>query len=711
MGAERFSAAVTRSEPLTGNGTLLGTLQYMAPEQVEGKETDARTDIFVFGAVVYEMVTGRKAFEGKSQASLIGAILKDDPQPMTALQPVSPPALDRLVQTCLAKDPEERWQTVRDVARELKWVAEDGSQLPVAAPAMAPPGRQSPVAWSVAAMCAALAIAFAVPYQNRAPTDTGTAQFSVLAGASVVSGLALSPDGRQLAFVPGPAGSSAVWVRPLDSVDARALPDTEGSGIPFWSPDGRSIGFFTRTELKTVDLTGGPSQTVSAVQYGYGGTWNDDDVIVFGSRTGLLQVPAAGGEPTPVTMVDDASGQSVHGWPQFLPDGEHVLFFAQPRPGQEGAVYVTSLQPGATPSLLLRTSGLAWYAEPGYLLFARGTSLMAQPFDVARLSVTGDPVRVADEVSPISGFGDHMFSTSHEGGLVYLSGGGSTLTQLRWVDRAGADLGTVGEPGDYSNALLSPDETRIAVERDEDIWILDLSRGTEQQFTFDPAIDTAPVWAPGGERIVFTSFREGRPGDLYVKDAAGARPERLLLETDASKRAVDWSTNGEFVSYTASTQSAFGALWLLPMLGDREPTSFLQTPFVESAGVLSPDGRWMAYRSDESGEFQVYVQRVPPSGAQRLISTDGGFSPRWRGDGRELYYVSVEGALMSVEIELGGDTVDVGTARQLFSRPGLLPRRFDVAADGQRFLVNTLVEGALSTPITWVLNWTAELDQ
>ena len=477
--------------------------------------------------------------------------------------------------------------------------------------------------------------------------------------------------------------------------------------------------FFTLTELKTVDLTGGPPQTVCSLlrrtrQARRGGTWNQDDVIVFGGRGGgLLRVPAAGGEPTPVTTLDEARQETAHQWPQFLPDGEHFLFFARGPAEQEG-IYVGSLASGATPSLLRRTNRMARYSAPGYLLFERSESLMAQPFDVERLALTGDPVRVADEVFSIPALGVLGFSVSHQGGLAYVGGGGGVVTQLRWLDRSGADLGTVGEPGDYLNPVVSPDETKVAVERDRDVWILDVARGTEQRFTFDPAPDRLPIWSPDGSRIVFNSFRDGRPGDLYEKAATGTGQAQLLLESDYNTGPIDWSTDGEFVSYNEPHPETSLDLWLLPMSGDRQPTSFLQTPFVEAVGMFSPDGRWMAYDSNESGEFQVYVQRVPPSGGKWQMSPTGGAFPRWRGDGRELYYVSLANDLMAVDVEGEGDTLDVGIPQRLFqlaSDPTFLQRNpFDVTADGQRFLVNALVEESLSTPITWVLNWPAELE-
>ena len=448
------SATTTRATGLTVKGIILGTPQYMSPEQLHGEEADARSDIFAFGAIVYEMATGRKAFTGESQASLIAAILDSQPTPMSTLQPMSPPALDRVVRKCLGKDPEDRWQDVRDATDELKWIAEGGSQAGVAVPAGVSARGQSRLAWSVATVTTVLlAVALAVPYLNRAPAETATSRFSVLAEAGVVRGLALSPNGRQLAFTDG----RQLWIRPLDSLESRALPGTEGAQAPFWSPDGRSIGFSTITALKTIDLTGGAPQTVYGVPAGVGGTWSQDDVIVLGQFGGeLLRVPAAGGEPTPVTTLDDTRQERAHRWPQFLPDGEHFLFFAEGAAEQEG-IYVGSLEAGATPSLLLRTDRMARYAAPGYLLFGRGESLMAQPFDVERLAVTGDPVRVVDGVRSDPLFRWLGFSVSHQGGLAYVGGGGGgAVTQLRWLDRSGGRPWHGGRAGGLSRPGVVP---------------------------------------------------------------------------------------------------------------------------------------------------------------------------------------------------------------------------------------------------------------
>ena len=620
VGATGFSAAATQTEPLTGQGMILGTLQYMAPEQVEGKDADARTDIFAFGAVVYEMVTGQKAFEGDSQASLITPIMSATPTPPSALQPVSPPSLDRVVTKCLAKDPDARWQTARDLRDELTWITDGGSHVGVPAVVATPRKTRERLWMATAALATLVATALAALYLNRAPAEGVTTRLSVLPEPGGMLGLALSPDGTQLAFVTGQLRGQ-LWVRPVDSLDARPLPGADNAAYPFWSPDGRTIGFFTLDELKTVDLTGGLPRTVCPVPTGAGGTWNQDDVIVFGQLTGSLhQVAAAGGEPIPLTALD-VPGAASYLWPQFLSAGERVLFLAVAPEEQESGIYIGSLASGRTPTRVMQTATMARFTAPGYLLFGQDGALMAQSFELERLSVTGDPLRVAEELLPGSvGTQRLRFSTSDQGGLAYVGGGGSAQSQLRWVDRAGTELSTVGAPGDYYSPVLSPDENRIAVERDGDIWLLELARGTDQRFTFAPEDDRWPIWSPDGERLVFASYRDGLLPDLYEKRTAGTSAAHLLLETDFAKFPSGWSADGAFVSYTELRDSF--DLWLLPMSGDRQPTSYLRTPFQDTQGLPSPDGRWMAYTSDESGESRVYMRaraslRRPVAGLDR----------------------------------------------------------------------------------------------
>ena len=555
-GAGGMSAVPTLSAGLTMQGTILGTLQYMAPEQLEGTEADARTDIFAFGAVVYEMATGKKAFEGKSQASLIAAILEREPPPISVLQPVSPPAMDQIVKTCLAKDPEDRWQSAGDLGRQLK-IIQTGSPPSVAAPTVAARKSRERLSWGVAGVLAVLAIALAVPYVTREPADITTVRFAIEAASSAPNQFALSPDGRLLAFV-GEAGvgGAGLWIRAVEALEARALPGTEGAAYPFWSPDSQFIGFFAGGQLKKVAVSGGPPETLCEVgAVSPGGTWNRDDVIVFaGGAEGfrLYRVSASGGEPSPVTEVD-RSLHLAHVWPQFFPDGRRFLFFAARPGGDDNGIYVGSLDSSEVQRVMAAES-MARYAPPGYLLYAREGTLMAQPFDAGAVQLTGDPVRVVDQVNTNPATRLVGFSVSENGELAYRGGGREAGTQLVWFDRSGELLGEASQPGLYNNPALSPDETRVAVERreitsaDADIWILDLTRGTTSRFTFEPGSDQFPTWSPDGREIAFGSTRSGR-GDLYRKNASGTGEAELLLESETLKVPMEWSQDGAWLSF------------------------------------------------------------------------------------------------------------------------------------------------------------------
>ena len=717
-----MSAVPTLSAGLTMQGTILGTLQYMAPEQLEGTEADARTDIFAFGAVVYEMATGKKAFEGKSQASLIAAILEREPPPISVLQPVSPPAMDQIVKTCLAKDPDDRWQSAGDLGRQLK-IIQGGSQPSVAVPTVAARKSRERLSWGVAGVLAVLlAIALAVPYVTREPADLTTVRFTVEAASRAPNQFALSPDGRHLAFV-GEAGlgGAGLWIRAVEALEARMLPGTEGAGYPFWSPDNQFIGFFVGGQLKKVAVSGGPPETLCEVAFlTFGGTWNRDDVIVFGrGNDRLYRVSASGGEPSPVTELD-RSLHSGHVWPQFFPDGRRFLFFAGRPGGDDNGIYVGSLD-STEVQRVMAAEYMARYAPPGYLLYAREGTLMAQPFDADAVQLTGDPVRLVDQVSTNPVFRLAAFSVSENGELAYRGGGREGVTQLVWFDRSGELLGEASQPGLYNNPALSRDETRVAVERREitnaapDVWILDLTRGgTPSRFTFDPEADRWPTWSPDGRQIAFGSDREGGVSQIYRKNASGTGEAELLLESEASKYPMEWSEDGAWLSFFDQDSQGNFDLWVLPLAEDSDPIPFLQTPFADVHGRLSPDSRWMAYGSDESGQAEIYVQDFPESGGKWPISTSGGFDPQWRGDGNELFYLGLDGNLMAVEIEADGDTPVAGIPQVLFpiDGPTLLQRNnYDVTADGQRFLVNAFVEDAIRAQITWVLNWTAELEQ
>ncbi len=597
LGAEGPGPGVgerTLSQALTQAGTILGTVQYMAPEQLEGKAADARSDIFAFGAVLYEMFTGREAFSGGSHASMITAIMSSQPPPVSTLQPAAS-ALDHLVEKCLAKDPAERWQTAHDLASELKCIAGvsiTGSRV-TTVPAEAPPPDQGRVlsrAWmAAAAVCLLVVVALAavaVVHFRETPPYRQVLRFEIYPPEKeAFQELALSPDGQRLAFTTGLSAATArLWVRPLDSVAAQPLPGSEGASFPFWSPDSRSIAFVAGGRLKKINLLGGPPLTLCDAPASRPGAWNRDGVILFGRILGgIYRVNAAGGESRAITAVDRSRRESSHGFPQFLPDGRHFLYTATAQVPENNAVFVASLD-SKDVKRLVNTNLNAAYARDasgqGYLLFTRATTLMAQAFDAGRLELAGEPFPAAENMSIAADLGGPflaLFSVSDTGVLAYARGGGSGLKkELAWFDREGKRLGAVGEPGDYSNPAFSPDEKRLAVARvdpqanSRDIWIFDLARGTSSRFTFDPADDFNPTWSPDGARIAFTSVRKGNR-NLYLKSAAGAGGEEPLLESEAQKSVTDWSPDGRYLLFNSSETGALDDVWAIPLEGDRKP--------------------------------------------------------------------------------------------------------------------------------------------
>jgi Tol biopolymer transport system component len=709
---------------LTGEGTIVGTFQYMAPEQLEAGQVDARTDIFAFGAVLYEMITGRKAFTGKSRASLIAAILERDPEPISVIQPMTPPAMDRVVKTCLEKDPDERWQTAHDLMRELKWLSESGSDASTTARIAVRGRNRERLAWMTATaillLALPVALPFAIAYLRQTPVDTRAVRLSIPAPSLTAAGgaLAISPDGRRLAFMAtDSSGKGRLWVRPLDSLTPQPLPETDGANYPFWSPDSRFIGFFAGGKLKKIDASGGPPQPLCDAPMGRGGTWNRDGVIVFapGFASALYRVSAAGGEAAPLTTLDQAS-ESSHRWPQFLPDGSHFLYLS--RQGDRTGIYLGSLDSKGT-RRILDTAFNAAYAPPGYLVFVRESALMAQPFDTGKLELTGEPLAVAGQVGLDTRNSGSLFTLSENGLLAYESAGEISNSQLAWYDRAGKQMSTVGRAGNYYSIGLSPEENSVAVERAEkgnfDIWLIDVARNTPTRFTFDPAWDRSPIWSPDGSRIVFSSIRPIL-SDLYVKPANGSSNEQLLLKTSQAKMPTDWSSDGKLILYTESNTKGKIDIWVLPLEGDRTPKPFLQDDFEKLSAKFSPDGKWVAYSSDESGQTQVYVRPFPVPGGKYQVSSAGGSQPVWRRDGKELFYIGADGKLMALEVKRSSK-FEAGDVKVLFDThignvfsSGLLPSRtnYAVSGDGQRFLMNSFMETS-ALPITVVLNWTADL--
>ncbi len=720
-GEKGLSAEVTPHQPLTRTGGIIGTLPYMAPEQLEGKEADARADLFAWGAVVYEMATGRKAFEGKSPASLIAAILEHDPLPMSIPEREAPRALERVLRACLKKDPDERWQTARDLSLELEWLAEEVSGAPVAIRR-----RSKRLAWIFAAVML-LGIVASLAFldtSDRRSEFVSQVRFSVSPPegvtftstdtGGVTPQIAVSPDGQYLAFVASaPGGRPVLWLRRLGSLEAQPLQGTEDASFPFWSPDSRFMGFFVPGKLKKVDASGGLPQPIADVPMGRGGTWSRDGVILFSANIndGLYRVQDSGGPITAVTTLD--AEEESHRWPQFLPDGRHFIYFIGPAPDQ--GVYLGSLDsPKKTRILGGNVRGAR--AVPDHLLSVHDGSLMVHPFNASDLRTTGEPRLLAEGVASGSPTGWAALSASDTGVLAYASGITSNR-ELVWFGRDGRSLGAVGERGEYSNPSLSPDGNVLAVQRvfgqkrTPDIWLLDLLRGVSTRFTFDTAPDRGAVWSPDGGSIAYASSRTG-PWDLYRKASSGAGGDELLRRTAEDEFPTDWSPDGRFIVYHTANAKTGWDLWISPLSGDDKPIAFLRSEFNEVQGAVSPDGRWMAYTSDESGSYEVYVRPFPASGGKWRVSTRGGSDPKWSPDGRELYYISLDKTLMAVPISMGAG-FESGVPKALFEAkvPAItpaFPRAYVVAEGGQRFLLNTIVERATSSPITVILNWMME---
>jgi eukaryotic-like serine/threonine-protein kinase len=713
----------TMKSAITGEGTILGTLQYMAPEQVEGKEVDARTDIFAFGAVVYEMATGKKAFEGKTSASVMAAILKDEPPAMSSLQPVTPPALDRVVKTCMAKEPDERWQTAGDLCRELKWIAEGGSQITsmttAAGKGVRSPGRR----WLIFGMGALLlgAAISGIAIWNLKPTPSKPVTRTVITlppGDRLVGpdqpSLALSPDGRQLAYAAVRGGSSQLYLRSMDSLESKPIPGTEGASEPFFSPDGQWLGFFAAQKLKKVSVSGGVGETLGDAALPVGGTWSSKGTIVFAptANSPLLQVSDAGGAPQPLTHLEKSDGN--HIWPEFLPGGKAVLF-AEGHSSADSQVAIQSIETGERRNLI---GGMQpRYAASGHLIFAQGGTLMAVSFDPQRLEIKGTPVPVVGGVANSASYASSQFSISETGSLVYVPGGfQSAQSKLMWVNRNGAEQLLAVPAHAYMAPRLSPDGRMIAVgitEQETHIWLYDIARETLTRLTFEGNNNNAPVWTPDGKRIAFNSNKDG-PLNIFWQLVDGSGGLERLLTSEYLQAPMSWSPDGQLLAFHEVNPTTQRDIWVL-RLKDRKAEPFLRTPADERAPRFSPDGHWLTYVSNESGRFEIYVQPYPGPGGKWQISTEGGTEPVWNPNGHELFYRSGD-KMMAVEIS-SQSGFSAGKPRILFEG-GYLPStvaqpNYDISPDGQRFLMVKPGEQAQGAPtqINVVLNWFEELKQ
>ncbi len=724
----------TLTKTLTGEGMILGTLPYMAPEQLEGKQVDTRTDIFAFGSVFFEMLTRRKAFAGNSQASLIAAIMNADPPPVSNLDPQLNPPFERIIHTCLAKDPEDRWQSARDIALELKFIAESP-------PTSSPHGTHSANSiwpWLSGVLLAGIVAAVAWSLYHPRQQSAAVVQFEITAPAkSEFSGFgsAVSPDGRYVAFVAVTEGKERLWLRPLDAPNARVLEDTDGAQFPFWSPDSNAIGFFTRTQLKRIDLNG-VQRTIAITANGRGGTWSRDGIIVYSPRLSspLWKVAATGGQPVPATILNVERGDARHNFAQFLPDGRHFLFFTHSTDPQRSGPYIGSLDDPAKIEAISQLRGNPFQAvyapsansQDGRLIYVRDRSLVAQSFNTRTLRLEGEPQLILsrDSFSVASSPGFLNLTASTTGTL--LDGGSQRVNnELVWRRRDGTLIEVVGEEGDLITPRISPDTSRLALTKADsisgnyDIWIGDLKQKLFSRLTFQRGLNYYPVWTPDGKSIIYTSDSAGRPS-LFRKTVAGTgSAEALLKKPQGNEYAYDISTDNKYLLFAQIGETDGGDIWVLPLDRHAPPFPYLETPAGELHPQFSPgpqSGKWIVYTSDESSIDQVYVRRFTGAAAAEAkwqISSNGGRYPRWRGNGSDILYLAPDGKLMSAAIRFTNDAVEAGPPRVLFDAalPSVPFSRYpyDLSPDGQKVLVLNAARGHSTGSLKLILNWTGIL--
>ncbi|HEV3142025.1 MAG TPA: protein kinase [Vicinamibacterales bacterium] len=704
---EKAHAAVPE-RALTAEGTILGTLEYMAPEQLEGREADTRSDIFAFGSILYEMIAGKRVFEGKTDVSLIAAIAGQEPPPLSSLAPLTPPLVDHLVKVCLAKHPDHRWQSMADVLIQLKLIVDSGGKLDP------PAAERARSVKTAVASAAALALLIGAGVALRTiwpPPSAGRSRitFDLPTPIGLSYQFAVSPNGSHIAAHVAEKGG-LLWLRALEHANGQTIAGTDGGQWPFWSPDGRFIAFFGGGKLKKIAIGGGTPQTLCEASNGLGGAWNRHDVIVFapGANGPLFRVPATGGVAAAVTELDKSRQEIAHRHPYFLPDGAHFVYLAiSTRPENTGIV-LASLD-SRERTWLLASGARAAFAPPDRLLFMRDDTLMAQRLDLARATFDGDPVPIAEGVGSNTGSGGSGFSVSDDGLLAYRAGTAATRDgTLTWVDRAGVASPASAPVAAYESPRLSANGQQIAVSKDDgkirNIWLLDVSRGVSTRFTTGAAIDDDPVWSLDGSRIAFRSNRAGNY-DLYQKLSNGVAEEELLRRSDHPMVPEAWAPDGRSLVYRDTDPETKDDLWLLPMDGDRKPQPIARSRFNESLAQISPDGRWIAYQSNESGRPEVYVQDFPKPSRRVQISTDRGERPHWRSDGKELLYQSGS-AVTAVGIAVDGGALKPGVPRALFQLD-TIRGTWDMTADGRRFLMVVPVDRTpqANVPLTIVTNW------
>ena len=724
------SAMLPTTVPMTAQGTILGTLQYMAPEQLEGKEADSRSDIFSFGAIVYEMTTGKRAFEGYSAASVIAAIVDRQLPPMSTLQPLTPPMLERVANKCLAKNPDDRWQTSHDLLDGLKWIAESESHA-IAGASQRQRGTRR-LAYIATAGAALIGMVTVLAWRtfDRPPPDDPVVRMSLAPpdhteefGGSA----AVSPDGRWLTFIASTGGRQMLWARALNALESQPLAGTEDAAYPFWSPDSRHIGFFAGGKLKTVDAKGSPPVTLSDAYNGRGGTWGADGTIIYapGFNDPLYRVDASTRDPKPLTTLDRERGELGHQWPWFLPDGRHFVFLVKSGRPEFSGIFVGSLDSGERVRLTDACCANVQYAKPGYLLFLRGQTLMAQGFDARALTLTGSPARIAEGLRYTANAQHGLFAASDTGTLVYASGGNIAGNRLVWVDRNGKLIRQVTESLRFHQHLtLSPDGHHIAVgvasRGDTHIWANKVPDADVAPFTFGQVVDPIAVWSRTGAELLWASSRPEL--GFYRKPLNGSGSAQMVWRapagttSSADNQPTDWSPDGTHLLFQSQGKNTGWDLWELSLSGDKNERALIQTPSNEGQAQFSPDGRWVAYASDESGRLEVYIQPFPLTGAKWPVSVVGGMLPAWRRDGKELFFLEPgSGRMMAVDVVTDKEDFQWNKPHLLFQLPLALTHaaepgsHYGVTPDGQRFLVVLVDDETPVQSLNVVVNWSSDL--
>jgi Tol biopolymer transport system component len=732
-GVTALTAAVMQSSPMTERGTIVGTFQYMSPEQIEGKELDGRSDIFSLGSVLYEMLTGRRAFEGKSQLSVASAILEKEPTPVLTVKPMTPSVLDHTIKKSLAKAPDERWQSAGDLASELKWIAETGMEGATAGDAARRGKFGFKLAW-VAMTLVAIALTIVATYYAARPTPESLLMASVIPPPGVyvdssgrIGPPQISPDGKRLAFIGCKTEAAAlsmvggeacsIWLRGLASAEAHEVADTGGGYFPFWSPDSRDIAFFADGKVKRVPADGGPVQIVCDASDARGGSWGSSGTIIFSATrvSAIYSVPADGGTSVPVTEVKPSAVEvASHRWPHFLPDGKHFLYESAPNGacGELNEMHFASID-GKQDVSLMRTCSNGAFAD-GHLIFWRDGNLVAQWFEPRTGVLSGVPTAIVEHANFEPLFSLAKFSASADGKLVYIAGDSVTASPLVWYDRNGKVLGTLGETDHYKNAAISRDGSHVVADtigvKESKIRILD-ARGTRTLTTLGNSDGGAPTWSADGREIYFASNANGSAG-IYAKAADGSGEQREVLKFEKNQLGTLFlaaSPDGKFLAYVAFDPTTSMDIYTMALGGDRKPQPFLRSPAREYGPAFSPDGRWLAYESNVSGRNEVYVTPFPAGGAQFQVSTSGGERPVWRHDGKEIYY---RGGLrmMAVELNTKVSPVEFGRPKELFelAAANLNGRYYDVGPDG-RFLTNSWPNTTKAQSFSLVVNWPTRL--